>query len=127
MGSHPAAAVVRALYEFRVGPVGGREFATTPHWPHDAGDRSSAADAKRKESNNMTTAVSIEVNVRRVLLRVSNIERATRFCRDVLGLRVVVYGPDFGLQAAFLTGGPRHHFLLTTWNGSQKSKTTEAT
>jgi catechol 2,3-dioxygenase len=75
----------------------------------------------------MTTAVSIEVNVRRVLLRVTNIERATRFCRDVLGLRVVVYGPDLGLQAAFLRGGRRHHFLLTTWDGPQEPQTTQAT
>jgi catechol 2,3-dioxygenase len=75
----------------------------------------------------MTTAVSIEVDVTRVLLRVSNIERATRFFRDVLGLQVEVYGPDFGLQAAFLTGGPRHHFLLTTWDGPQRPQTTQTT
>ena len=49
-----------------------------------------------------------------VLLRVSSIERATRFCQDVLGFRVVVYGPDLGLQAAFLAAGVRQQFLLTT-------------
>jgi catechol-2,3-dioxygenase len=76
-------------------------------------------------SNKLTTAVSIEVKVRRVLLRVSHIERATRFCRDVLGLRVVVYGPDHGLQAAFLRAG-RHYFLLTTWDRPQEPQTTQA-
>ena len=51
-----------------------------------------------------------------VILRVSSIERATRFSlRDVLGFRVVVYGPDLGLQAAFLAAGVRQQFLLTTY------------
>ena len=61
-------------------------------------------------------AVSTDVNTTRALLRVSDIERAIRFCRDVLGLRVVVYGPDFGLKAAFLTAGARQHYLVTTWD-----------
>jgi len=57
---------------------------------------------------------STEVDNTSVLLRVSNIERATRFCHDVLGFRVVVYGPDLGFQAAFLSAGVRQQFLLTT-------------
>ena len=57
---------------------------------------------------------STEVDSTSVLLRVSNIERATRFCHDVLGFRVVVYGPDLGLQAACLSAGVRQQFLLTT-------------
>ena len=57
---------------------------------------------------------STETDGRSVLLRVSSIERATRFCQDVLGFRVVVYGPDLGLQAAFLAAGVRQQFLLTT-------------
>jgi catechol-2,3-dioxygenase len=55
-----------------------------------------------------------EVESSSVLLRVSSIERATRFCHDVLGFRVVVYGPDLGLQAACLSAGVRQQFLLTT-------------
>jgi catechol 2,3-dioxygenase-like lactoylglutathione lyase family enzyme len=59
---------------------------------------------------------STEVDSSSVLLRVSSIERATRFCQDVLGFRVVVYGPDLGLQAACLSAGVRQRFLLTTWD-----------
>jgi catechol-2,3-dioxygenase len=73
-----------------------------------------------------TSAVSTDVNISRVLLRVSNIERATRFCHEVLGLRVVVYGPDFGLQAAFLAAGARQHFLLTTWDRPEKPRPSTA-
>jgi catechol 2,3-dioxygenase len=43
------------------------------------------------------------VRIRRVDLRVLDLERTTAFYRDVLGFTVVVYGPYFGIQAAFLT------------------------
>jgi catechol-2,3-dioxygenase len=69
---------------------------------------------------------STEVDSTSVLLRVSNIERATRFCHDVLGFRVVVYGPDLGLQAAFLSAGVRQQFLLTTWDSPGRPNRSEA-
>lgn len=43
------------------------------------------------------------VRIGRVDLRVLDLERTTAFYRDVLGFTVVVYGPHFGIQAAFLT------------------------
>jgi catechol 2,3-dioxygenase-like lactoylglutathione lyase family enzyme len=73
------------------------------------------ASGRRKGISLMTPHIaSTEVDSPSVLLRVSSIERATRFCHDVLGFRVVVYGPDLGLQAAFLSAGVRQQFLLTT-------------
>lgn len=51
-----------------------------------------------------------------VHLRVADLERATRFYRDVLGLNVVVDGRPFGLQAVFLAAGTYHHHIaLNTW------------
>ena len=69
---------------------------------------------------------STEVDSTSVLLRVSSIERATRFCHDVLGFRVVVYGPDLGLQAAFLSAGVRQQFLLTTCDSPGHPNRSEA-
>ena len=58
-----------------------------------------------------------DVRVGHVHLRVADLERATAFYRDVLGLDVVAYGPDFGVPgAAFLSaGGYHHHVGLNTW------------
>ena len=51
-----------------------------------------------------------------VHLRVADLERATAFYRDLLGFGVTAYGPDFGLQAAFLAAGDYHHHIgLNTW------------
>jgi catechol 2,3-dioxygenase len=51
-----------------------------------------------------------------VHLRVADLERATAFYRDALGFGVTAWGPDFGLQAAFLAaGGYHHHIGLNTW------------
>jgi catechol-2,3-dioxygenase len=69
---------------------------------------------------------STEVDSTSVLLRVSSIERATRFCHDVLGFRVVVYGPDLGLQAALLSAGVRQQFLLTTCDSPGQPNRSEA-
>lgn len=49
-------------------------------------------------------------------LRVSDLERATAFYRDVLGFTVSVYGPAVGIQAVFLAAGDYHHHIaLNTW------------
>jgi catechol-2,3-dioxygenase len=71
-------------------------------------------------------AVSNDVNTSRLLLRVNDIERATRFCQEILKFRVIVYGPDLGLQAAFLTGAPHQHFLLTLWNRPDRAHSATA-
>lgn len=51
------------------------------------------------------------VQIGHVHLRVADLERATRFYRDVLGFGVTVYGPTVGLQAAFLAAGDYHHHI----------------
>jgi catechol 2,3-dioxygenase len=50
-------------------------------------------------------------------LRVADLDRATAFYRDVLGLDVTVYGADVGLPgAAFLSAGDYHHHIgLNIW------------
>jgi catechol 2,3-dioxygenase len=59
-----------------------------------------------------------DVRIGHLHLRVANLERATAFYCDVLGLDVMAYGPDFGLPgAAFLSaGGYHHHVGLNTWS-----------
>jgi catechol 2,3-dioxygenase len=53
------------------------------------------------------------VDIGHVHLKVSDIERALRFYRDVLGFEVVV---QYGDQAAFISAGGYHHHLgLNTW------------
>ena len=44
-------------------------------------------------------------------LKVADLERAVRFYCDLLGFHVTVYGPDFGLPAAFLALDDYHHHL----------------
>jgi catechol 2,3-dioxygenase len=54
------------------------------------------------------------VRIGHVHLRVSDLERATAFYRDVLGFDVTVYGRD--LAHNFLSaGGYHHHIGLNTW------------
>ena len=53
------------------------------------------------------------VRIGHVHLKVSDLERALRFYRDVLGFEVM---QRFGRQAAFLSaGGYHHHIGLNTW------------
>jgi catechol 2,3-dioxygenase len=51
-----------------------------------------------------------------VHLRVADLERATAFYRDLLGLSVTLYGPDLGLPMVLLAAGDYHHHIaLNTW------------
>lgn len=70
-----------------------------------------------------STKLHPDVGVGHVHLRVADLERATAFYRDALGLDVVAYGPDFGLPgAAFLSaGGYHHHVGLNTWESEGAS------
>lgn len=53
------------------------------------------------------------VDIGHVHLKVSDIERALRFYRDVLGFEVVA---QYGDQAVFISaGGYHHHIGLNTW------------
>jgi catechol 2,3-dioxygenase len=52
-----------------------------------------------------------------VHLRVSDLDRATAFYRDVLGFSVVADGRPAGLQAVFLAAGDYHHHIaLNSWS-----------
>ncbi len=54
-----------------------------------------------------------DTRIGHIHLRVSNLERAVAFYRDVLGFDLVTH---YGSQAAFLSaGGYHHHIGLNTW------------
>jgi catechol 2,3-dioxygenase len=58
-------------------------------------------------------AIDPRVDIGHVHLKVSDIERALRFYRDVLGFDVM---QQLGDQAAFISaGGYHHHIGLNTW------------
>jgi len=58
-----------------------------------------------------------DVRIGHVHLRVSDLERATAFYRDVLGFHVVVDGLANGLPLSFLAAGAYHHHIaLNTWH-----------
>lgn len=58
-------------------------------------------------------AIDPRVRIGHVHLKVSDLERAVGFYRDVLGFEVMQY---LGRQAAFLSaGGYHHHIGLNTW------------
>jgi catechol 2,3-dioxygenase len=58
-------------------------------------------------------------SVGHVHLRVADLERATSFYRDLLGLTVTADGRPMGLQAVFLAAGDYHHHLgLNTWHSA---------
>jgi catechol 2,3-dioxygenase len=44
-------------------------------------------------------------------LKVADLDRAIAFYQDILGFAVKIYGPDFGLPAAFLAAGNYHHHI----------------
>lgn len=57
-----------------------------------------------------------QVRIGHVHLKVSNIEKALRFWRDLLGFELQQM---FGAQAAFLSAGGYHHHLgLNTWESA---------
>ena len=58
------------------------------------------------------------VRIGHVHLRVADLERATRFYRNVLTFEVTTYGSDCGLPgASFLASGDYHHHIgLDTWH-----------
>lgn len=65
----------------------------------------------------LTGDAACEARIGHVHLRVANLERATNFYRDLLGFKVVFYGPTVGLPAAFLaTGDYHHHLALNTFH-----------
>lgn len=57
-------------------------------------------------------------------LRVGDLDRATDFYRDVLGLAVSCYGPASGIPSVFLTFDDYHHHVALNWfyTGSGRSR-----
>jgi catechol 2,3-dioxygenase len=64
------------------------------------------------------TTLHPDVRVGHVHLRVCDLERATAFYRDAIGLNVTVDGRAFGLPAVFLAAGDYHHHVaLNAFDG----------
>ncbi len=64
----------------------------------------------------MPDKIHPEVRVGHVHLKVSDLDRALRFYRDVLGFELT---QRYGNQAAFLSaGGYHHHIGLNTWDSA---------
>ncbi len=64
----------------------------------------------------MTDKIHPEVRIGHVHLKVSDLDRALRFYRDVLGFELT---QRYGNQAAFLSaGGYHHHIGLNTWESA---------
>lgn len=57
-----------------------------------------------------------------VNLRVSDLNRSTKFYRDVLGLKIAYYGPDIGIPTVFLAFGDYHHHVALNWFYSDGEK-----
>lgn len=57
-----------------------------------------------------------------VNLRVTDLDRATDFYRDVLGLTIAYYGPAIRVPAVFLAFGDYHHHVALNWFYSDGEK-----
>src|SRR5512136_3275848 len=64
----------------------------------------------------MAESIHPDTRIGHVHLKVSDLDRAVHFYRDVLGFEVMQY---YGRQAAFLSaGGYHHHIGLNTWESA---------
>src|SRR5437667_4300291 len=73
----------------------------------------STGRARVRKLRRMARTIDPRVDIGHVHLKVSDIERALRYYRDVLGFDVM---QQLGDQAAFIsTGGYHHHLGLNTW------------
>ena len=61
------------------------------------------------------SGISSRAQIGHVNLRVTNIDRATDFYRDVLGFTVTCYGPSTGLPIVFLALSDYHHHVALNW------------
>jgi catechol 2,3-dioxygenase len=65
------------------------------------------------DKNQSSRAIDPRVCIGHVHLKVSNLDRALKFYRDVLGFEITT---RYGTQAVFLSaGGYHHHIGLNTW------------
>jgi catechol 2,3-dioxygenase len=67
-------------------------------------------------------SIASEERIGHVNLRVSDLKRATDFYCDVLGLKVVYYGPAIGIPTVFLAFGDYHHHIALTWFYSDSAR-----
>ena len=66
-----------------------------------------------------TQPIHPAVRVGHVHLRVSDLDRAITFYRDILGFTLVADGRAAGIDAAFLAAGDYHHHIgLNTWESA---------
>jgi catechol 2,3-dioxygenase len=80
-------------------------------------DESGVDDATRDRS---------KVRIGHLNLRVTDLDRATDFYCNVLGMTVSCYGPTIGVPTVFLAFGDYHHHLALTWFYGDKNKSNYA-
>jgi catechol 2,3-dioxygenase len=66
------------------------------------------------------------VRIGHLNLRVADLDRATNFYCDVLGLTVSCYGPALGLPTVFLAFDDYHHHVALNWFYQDSSKPANA-
>src|SRR5512142_2076056 len=77
------------------------------------------------KTNTEFRAVAPKTRIGHIHLKVSDLERALAFYRDVLGFQLT---QRYGRQAAFLSaGGYHHHIGLNTWESAGGSPPPEGT
>ena len=75
---------------------------------------------------NQSTIDTSRARIGHVNLRVADLDRATAFYSNVLGMTVSCYGPDIGVPTVFLSFGGYHHHLALTWFYSHVSTSRDA-
>ena len=78
-------------------------------------------DANKSGADDTTRDLS-KVRIGHVNLRVADLDRATDFYCNVLGMNVSCYGPTIGVPTVFLAFGDYHHHLALTWFYGDKNK-----
>ncbi|MGA8853859.1 MAG: VOC family protein [Christiangramia sp.] len=72
----------------------------------------------------MNYKVPAKTRIGHVHLKVSNIEKALKFYRDILGFQIT---EKIGDQAVFLSAGDYHHHIgLNTWNSENSSRASKS-
>ena len=78
-------------------------------------------DSDESGVNDATRDLS-KIRIGHVNLRVADLNRATDFYCNVLGMTVTCYGPTIGVPTVFLAFGDYHHHLALTWFYDDKNK-----